>query len=98
MAHLYTKNTKYNTKFVETNLFFLTEINKKIKLKNWKRDGDTNCTISMLTDKYPYCWDSIKLIQKTLSDDKWDCKMTTFLRSSTDGSCSYTWEFKKKKI
>ena len=98
MAHLYTKNTKANTNFIETNLYFLTEINKKLKIKNWDREGDTNCTVSMLTDKHPYNWDSIKLIQKSLSDKKWECKMTHFLRSSTDGSCSYTWEFKKKKV
>lgn len=96
MAHLLEKKTKFNTYFVENNLYFLTEIHKKLKLKNWSRNGDTNCTVCLLTNKFPYCWDSIKLIQKRLSDKKWECKMTHFLRSSTDGSCSYTWEFKKK--
>ena len=98
MAHLYSKNTKGNTNFVETNLFFLKEIDKKMKLRNWTRESDNNISISLLTNKHPYCWDSINLIQKRLSDSKWECKMTHFLRSSTDGSCSYTWDFKKKKV
>ena len=46
MAHLYSKSTKENTNFVETNLFFLREIDKKMILRNWTRESENNSTIS----------------------------------------------------
>ena len=96
MASLLKKKTKFNTNFIETNLYFLTEINKRLKDKNWTRESNESCVVAMVTDKYPYCWDSISLIQKRLSDNKWDVKMTNFQRSQ-NGYNSYTWRFSLKK-
>ena len=50
----------------------------------------------MATTEYPYCWDSVSLIEKRLSKDGWVCKMTNFYKSD-NGVNSYTWTFNKKK-
>lgn len=94
MAYVLTKKTKFNTRFKETNLYFLTEIKKRLEIKNWTKDSNESYVVCMATADYPYCWDSISLIEKRLSVDNWTCKMTNFYKSDK-GINSYTWRFSK---
>lgn len=96
MAFVLTKKTKFNTKFKENNLYFLSELKRRLTLKNWTKDSDGSYVICMATTEYPYCWDSVSLIEKRLSKDGWVCKMTNFYKSD-NGVNSYTWTFNKKK-
>ena len=96
MAYVLTKKTKFNTKFKETNLYFLSELKKRLKEKNWSKDSSGSFIVCMASADYPYCWDSVSLVQKRLSIDGWDCKMTNFYISEK-GINSYTWRFTKKK-
>lgn len=91
----YIKKTKLNTNVAEMALFILKEINEKLKAKGWSRCLQNNDFVFVKTDKFPYCWDVIKLIQKHLSDDKWECKMTHYVK--TNDAYLYTWNFSIKK-
>ena len=39
MAFVLTKKTKFNTKFKENNLYFLSELKRRLTLKNWTKDS-----------------------------------------------------------
>lgn len=92
MAYVLEKKTKYNTLFKETNLYFLKEIKNRLESKNWSKQSMGTYYVCMATEKYPYCWDSISLIEKRLSINGWQCKMTNFYKSEK-GVNSYTWRF-----
>ena len=64
MAFVLTKKTKFNTKFKENNLYFLSELKRRLTLKNWTKDSNSSYVICMATTEYPYCWDSVSLIEK----------------------------------
>jgi hypothetical protein len=96
MAHVYDKKTKFNTKFKETNLFFLKEIKRRLELKNWTKNSKDDYIVCMASTDYPYCWDSVSLVEKRLSIDNWKCRMTNFFKSE-NGVNSYTWKFSKEK-
>lgn len=95
MTHVITKKTKFNTKFKETNLFFLTELKRRLELKNWTNESQSSYVVCMATPDFPYCWDSISLIEKRMSKDGWVCEMTNYFRGE-NGIHSYTWRYNKK--
>lgn len=96
MGFVLTKKTRFNTKFKENNLYFLKEIKKRLAIKNWTKDSNDSYVVCMATSDYPYCWDSVSLVEKRLSIDGWNCKMTNFFKSE-NGINSYTWRFTKHK-
>lgn len=91
----YVKRTFENTDVVGMSIFFLKNIHENLSAKGWNRSLTMGETVRITTEKYPYCWDSIKLIQKHLSDEKWECKLTSFLKTEQN-IYQYTWTFKKK--
>lgn len=94
MEH-YIKRTKENTNIIEMSIFLLKNINEKLKAKGWSRHLQKNDFVLINTNKYPYCWDVIKLIQKYLSDENWECKLTHYL--SRDNMYSYTFNLNRRK-
>lgn len=94
------KDSGYYQKYKDTNLYFLTELNKIIDLNNLK-DAKPKCAVSgdsfsicMKTTEFSYIWDSISLIQKRLSKHGWDFRMTSYFMSQ-GGTYNYTWTIKK---
>lgn len=84
-----------NIDLMEMSLFFLRKIKEKLNAKGWSRALQKDDFVFINSTQYEYCWDCVRLIQKYLSDEKWECKMTHYLK--TNGVYSYTWSFRLKK-
>lgn len=84
-----------DTNIMEMSLFFAKKINEKLEAKGWNRSLQKDDFVFINTDKYGYCWDSVRLLQKYFSDDKWECRMTHYVK--TEGLYSYTFSFRIKK-
>ena len=92
----YVKRTFENTNVIDMSIFMLKSIKENLDAKGWNRSLLNGEIVRVSSSEYPYCWDAIKLIQKHLSDDVWECKMTSFLKT-TNNTNYYTWSFKRKK-
>ncbi|MBR6516924.1 MAG: hypothetical protein IKT40_08840 [Bacilli bacterium] len=90
------KNTKLVKKTNVANMviFFVKEINEKLKSKGWSRSLIKDDFVMVNSKDYHYCWDAINLIQRYLSDDNWECRMTHYIKNNNVGS--YTWNFRRK--
>lgn len=77
--------------------FFLTEINKRLKEKNFNKDKSVDCVATVLSKDIVYNWDAINIVQKHFSKDGWICRMSHFYKSDDRKYNIYTWTFDKKK-
>ena len=88
----------YNRKSIpKTVYFFLTEIDKRLKEKNFNKNKSNECIATVLSKDIIYNWDAIKIVQKHYSDNNWECKMNHYYRSDDKKYHIYTWVFNKKK-
>lgn len=99
MSAFLIKNTKNNTKFKETNLFLIKEIMNRLEIKGWEKYPNSKekeeYEVIFSTTEYPYCWDSISLVEKRLSINNWIFKLKSYYRTSND-TFSYNWIIKNK--
>ncbi len=84
-----------NIDIMKMTLFFAKKINEKLQAKGWNRSLLKDDFVFINTNEFGYCWDSIRLLQKYLSDDKWECRMTHYVKA--EGLYSYTFSFRIKK-
>ena len=76
--------------------FFLTEIEKRLKEKNFNKKKDVECTAIILSKEIGYNWDAIKIVQKHYSTEGWECKMSLFYKTEDKKYNIYTWSFERK--
>ena len=87
----------FNKKLIpKTVLFFITEINKRLREKSFNKNKDESCVVIVSSKDIGYNWDAIKVIQKHYSCDDWECKMTHFYKTENKKYNIYTWSFDKK--
>lgn len=100
----YVKRTKENTDYPNANLWFVKNIKDKLASKNWNRLSSIKDEIVVLiSDDYPYCYDTISLISKTFSDSRWEFKMTKYEMQDNPSTYKknpkwyvYTWRMTKR--
>lgn len=73
---------KTNKFIVRSNLFFIKKIKEILKNKKWNINSNKNETISVDTDEFEYCYKVNKTVEKHLSNDKWQLKMTSYYKTS----------------
>ncbi len=93
---VYEKKTKTNTKIAPIISFFVKEILRILELRNWKK-GDGLATISISTREHEYCYDAIRMVEKTFRRMKCECKMTYYYRTESSKTFAYVWEIKEMK-
>lgn len=78
----YIKKTKENTNIPEWCLHVLKKIQEKFNDRNINLDVmKSSFNIPIVTsDKYPYCFDAIKVVQRTFIPYGWKCIMTHYER------------------
>ena len=89
---IYTTTTD-KKKIAETNLFFLREINDRLKVKQFDRKIDKSCTVLISSLTVDYCFESIKIIEHFYTKDDWKCKMIHFYKTSDGRFNCYAFKF-----
>lgn len=110
MAHVYEKQTKETVDFPAYILCFLGIIMDKLEFyglidgKPGKLDSDAPETlvIPIVSRKYPYCFDGIELIRKTMKRRGFDCTMAKYkvdtIKDPNGNPCEgYSYEYKITK-
>ena len=87
-----------NKKTIYTSaLFYLTEIKRKLKVKEWTRFSLNEEIVVISSPTIAYCHPAIELVQRHLSKDGWSCKLTHFYMTDKH-RYSYTFIFKPPTI
>ena len=101
----YKKITKDTIDYPKANLWFMTNVKERLKSKGWVKN-DASCgkhlIAAIISDEFPYCWDTVSLIQRKFTDNVWECKLTKYTAecdpTKSDGKWYvYTWELNRKK-
>ena len=72
---------KTNKFIVKSNLFFIKKIKETLENRKWNANGDKNEIISIDTDEFEYCYKVNKILEKYLSNNKWQLKMTSYYKA-----------------
>lgn len=81
--------------FANTMLFFLIAIKDRLNIKGWNRNESNNNEFALIkSDNISYSWNIIKLIEKSLSDNKWKCKLNKYYLN--DNTYNYLWMMEKR--
>jgi hypothetical protein len=110
MENVYEKQTKDTVNFPEYNLCFLGILVEKLETygllgrPKTGAEAPTVLNVPIISRSYPYCYDAIELIRKTLKRRGVDCEMssyqvTTLESKSKEGGeqKGYSYMFKLKK-
>ena len=110
MAHVYEKQTKDTVNFPEYNLCFLGILIEKLETygllgkSKTGADAPTVLNVPVISRNFPYCYDGINLITKTLKRRGIDCEMTSYKvttlekkGSESEEQKGYSYSFKLKK-
>lgn len=85
---------KTNKFIARANLFFFKKIKECLINKKWDINGEKNEFISVDTDEFEYCHKVNKILEKRLSNDKWQFKMTSYYK--TNNKFYYMFQIKLK--
>ena len=111
MTHVYEKTTKETVDFPVYVLSFLMAIMNKLKAygligENQKKKEDIpdKITIPIVSKRFKYCYDGIKLIKKTIGRRGFTCELKRFksesIKDAEGKTCpgyTYEYEISKKK-
>jgi hypothetical protein len=111
MDKVYEKQTKDTVNFPEYNLCFLGILVEKLEtyglLGNVPKTGaeaPTVLNVPVISRNYPYCYDAIELIKKTLKRRGVDCEMSSYQVTTLENKGKeggeqkgYSYMFKLKK-
>ena len=84
MEHVYEKQTKDTVNFPEYNLCFLGILVEKLETygllgrPKTGAEAPTVLNVPIISRNYPYCFDAIELIRKTLKRRGVDCEMSSY--------------------
>ena len=85
---------KNNRFIVRSNLFFIKKIKEGLENKKWNANENKNETVSIETDEFEYCFKVTKILEKRLSNDKWQLKMVSYYKNNN--RFYYCFQMKKK--
>jgi hypothetical protein len=110
MEHVYEKQTKDTVNFPEYNLCFLGILVEKLETygligkPKTGAEAPTVLNVPVISRNYPYCYDAIELIKKTLKRRGVDCEMSSYQVTTLENNGKeggeqkgYSYMFKLKK-
>lgn len=110
MEHVYEKQTKDTVNFPEYNLCFLGILVEKLETygligkPKTGAEAPTVLNVPVISRNYPYCYDAIELIRKTLKRRGVDCEMSSYQVTTLENKGKeggeqkgYSYMFKLKK-
>lgn len=95
----YKKRTKKDINFPAYLHALIVAFNKRLKSKDWTRSAKCNCIVCTLVkgSNMKYCSDGIEVLQRILSDDKWDVSLRRYkVSEATKDAYVYTWYIESK--
>lgn len=88
----YKKNTKDNTKIAPLILFFINELNQQIEARGGL--GLHDMAFLVKSKEVKYCYDAIRLVEKTYKRKKIICKMSSYNNKIEEKTHQYVWKMK----
>lgn len=97
MAHIFSMGSD-KMRIAKTNLFLISEINKRLEIKKFSKENDTKCIVLVISKEYDYCPESINIIEKYYSRDNWTCRNTKYYKVNKKGLFCYAFTFTKNSL
>lgn len=88
--------SKNSKEYPKANLWFLKNIKERLEAHGWDRNSFemSDDIVVTISHDYPYCHDTVKLIERTFSDRNWEMKLHKF---NIEDAVSVTEQSPKKK-